>query len=156
MTKSSDGHLYILGATDYFSKWVDAVPFTEMKKDNVVDFIRTDIIYRYGVPRYTITYNGKSFCNSLTDKLCQKFDLKKNSSMYYAAANGFAEAFRKTLCNLLKKVVPKSKCDWHKRIGEALRAYKTTVRTPTQATPYALVYGEEPIFPLEYKSHHLG
>ncbi|KAL0327878.1 UNVERIFIED_CONTAM: hypothetical protein Scaly_2220400 [Sesamum calycinum] len=63
--------------------------------------------------------------------------------MYYAAANGLAEAFNKTLCNLLKKVVAKSKRDWHERIGEALWAYRTTVRTPTQTTPYALVYGPE-------------
>ncbi|KAK4411741.1 hypothetical protein Sango_0247100 [Sesamum angolense] len=69
--------------------------------------------------------------------------------MYYAAANGLAEAFNKTLCNLLKKVVAKSKRDWHKRIGEALWASRTTIRTPTQATPYALVYGVEAVSPLE-------
>ncbi|KAL0332958.1 UNVERIFIED_CONTAM: hypothetical protein Scaly_2197300 [Sesamum calycinum] len=69
--------------------------------------------------------------------------------MYYVAANGLAEAFNKTLCNLLKKMVAKSKPDWHERIGEVLWAYRTTVRTPTQATPYALVYGVEAVLPLE-------
>ncbi|KAL0447776.1 UNVERIFIED_CONTAM: hypothetical protein Slati_1905500 [Sesamum latifolium] len=63
--------------------------------------------------------------------------------MYNAAANGLVEAFNKTLCNLLKKVVAKSKKDWHERIGEALWAYRTTYRTPTQATPYALVSGRK-------------
>ncbi|KAL0405374.1 UNVERIFIED_CONTAM: hypothetical protein Slati_3851300 [Sesamum latifolium] len=150
MTKSSGGHLYILAATDYFSKWAEAVPLKEVKKENVADFICTNIIYRYGVPRYIITDNRKPFCNSLIDKLCQKFDFKqRNSSMYYAAANGLAEAFNKTLCSLLKKVVAKSKRDWHERIGEALWAYRTTVRTPTQSTPYALVYGVEAVLPLE-------
>ncbi|KAL0321873.1 UNVERIFIED_CONTAM: hypothetical protein Scaly_2483700 [Sesamum calycinum] len=95
LTKSSGGHLYILAATDYFSKWAEAVPLKEVKKENVADFIRTHIIYRYG------------------------------------------------------KVVAKSKRDWHERIGEALWAYRTTVRTPTQATPYALVYGVEAVLPLE-------
>ncbi|KAL0448955.1 UNVERIFIED_CONTAM: hypothetical protein Slati_1451900 [Sesamum latifolium] len=92
------------------SKWAETVPLKEVKNENVADFIRTNIIYRYGVPRYIITDNGKPFCNSLIDKLCQKFDFKqRNSSMYYAAANGLAEAFNKTLCNLLKKVVAKLK-----------------------------------------------
>ncbi|KAI3470611.1 hypothetical protein Pfo_027274 [Paulownia fortunei] len=54
-----------------------------------------------------------------------------------------------TLCILLKKVIAKSKRDWHERIGEALWAYRTTFRMPTQATPYALVYGAEIIVPLE-------
>ncbi|KAK4384600.1 hypothetical protein Sango_3044200 [Sesamum angolense] len=132
LTKSSGAHLYNLAATDYFSKWAEAVPLKEVKKENVADFIRTYIIYHYGVARYIITDNRKPFCNSLIDKLCQKFGFKqRNSSMYYAAANGLAEAFHKTLCKLLKKVVAKSKHDWHERIGEALWAYRTTVRTPT-------------------------
>ncbi|KAL0446358.1 UNVERIFIED_CONTAM: hypothetical protein Slati_1763700 [Sesamum latifolium] len=69
--------------------------------------------------------------------------------MYYVAANGLAEVFNKTLRRLLKKVVAKSKRDWHERIGEALWAYRTTIRTPTQSTPYALVYGVETVLPLE-------
>ncbi|XP_051132475.1 uncharacterized protein LOC127252363 [Andrographis paniculata] len=150
LTKSSAGHLYILAATDYFSKWAEAVPLKEVKKETVADFIRVNIIYRYGVPRCIITDNGRSFANTHIDKLCEKFGFQqKKSSMYYAPANGLAEAFNKTLCNLLKKVVSKSKRDWHDRIGEALWAYRTTFRTPTQATPYSLVYGVEAVLPLE-------
>ena len=47
------------------------------------------------------------------------------------------------MCNLLKKVANCSKKDWPKKIGEALWAYPTTFRTPTQATPYSFVYGVE-------------
>ncbi|GKV02766.1 hypothetical protein SLEP1_g15161 [Rubroshorea leprosula] len=115
--KSSAGHAYILAATDYFSKWVKVVLLREVKKENVVDFIRVNIIYRYGVPRYKIIDNGKPFSNSLMDKLCTRFKFAQHfSSMYNAAVNGLAKAFNKTLCNLLKKVVSKSKRDWHERM----------------------------------------
>ncbi|XP_070042778.1 uncharacterized protein LOC142178133 [Nicotiana tabacum] len=51
--------------------------------------------------------NGKPFDNKLMNKICDLFGFKQcNSSMYYAAANGLVEAFNKTLCNLLKKVLP--------------------------------------------------
>ncbi|KAK4551118.1 hypothetical protein RGQ29_032533 [Quercus rubra] len=71
-------------------------------------------------------------------ELCEKFEFKQyNSSMYNAPTNGLAKAFNKTLGN------------WHERIGEALWAYRTTFRTPTQATPYSLVYGMEAVLPLE-------
>ncbi|XP_057803303.1 uncharacterized protein LOC131018607 [Salvia miltiorrhiza] len=144
------GHLYILVATDYFSKWAEAVPLREVKKETIVNFIKTNIIYRYGVPRYVITDNGTPFSNALISKLCEKFGFKqRKSSMYNALANGSAEAFNKTLCNMLKKIVSKSKRDWHERIGEALWAYRTTYRTPTQATPYSLVNGVEAVIPLE-------
>ncbi|KAL6315846.1 hypothetical protein AAG906_008233 [Vitis piasezkii] len=49
--------------------------------------------------------------------LYERFSFKQhNSSKYNASANGLAETFNKTLCNLLKKIVDKSKRNWHERI----------------------------------------
>ena len=148
--KSSGGHSYILAATEYFSKWAEAIPLREVTKDNAIDFIRTHIIYWYGVPPYTITDNGRPFVNELVNDLCGKFIfVQHKSSMYNAPANGLAQPFNKTLCNLLSKVVAKSKRDWHERSGEALWAYRTTYYTPTQSTPFALVHRVEAVLPLE-------
>jgi len=69
--------------------------------------------------------------------------------MYNAPVNGPTEAFTKKLSNLLKKVVSKSKRDWHEKLGAVLWAYHTSYRTTTQSTPYALVYGVEAMLPLE-------
>ncbi|XP_050254990.1 uncharacterized protein LOC126700854 [Quercus robur] len=157
LAKSSGRHLYILAVADYFSKWAKAVPLKEVKKENVVNFIQTQLIYGYGVPRYIITDNGKPFYNSLVAQLCKKFEFEQyKSSMYNVPANGLVKAFNKTLCNLLKKVVEHSKRDWHKRTGEALWVYQTTYRTPTQATSYSLVYGVEAILHLERQILSLG
>ena len=38
--------------------------------------------------------------------------------------------------------------DWHEKIHDALWAYRTTIRTPTNATPSELVYGTEVVLPL--------
>ncbi|XP_070037214.1 uncharacterized protein [Nicotiana tomentosiformis] len=100
----------ILAATEHLSKWAEAVALKEVKMENVASFIRVNIIYCFGIPRYIITDNGKPFDNRLMNKICDLFGFKqRNPSMYNTAANGLAEAFNKTLCNLLKKVVSKSK-----------------------------------------------
>lgn len=84
------------------------------------------------------------------NNLCEKFKFTQHkSSMYNAPTNGLVEAFNKTLCNLLSKVVSKSKRDWHEKLGEALWAYRTTYKTPTQSTSYSLIYGVEAVLPLE-------
>ncbi|TYK01744.1 uncharacterized protein E5676_scaffold775G00730 [Cucumis melo var. makuwa] len=102
--------LWLLGPTYYFSKWAEVIPLREAKKENVANC--THIIYRYGIPHRIVTDNGRQFSNSMIDKLCEKFKFKQyKSSMSNAAANGLAEAFNKTLCNLLKKIVSKSKRD---------------------------------------------
>ncbi|XP_075103616.1 uncharacterized protein LOC142178187 [Nicotiana tabacum] len=50
LPKYSGGHLYILAAIDYFSKWAKAVALKEVKKENIANFIRVNIIYRFGIP----------------------------------------------------------------------------------------------------------
>ncbi|XP_070662218.1 uncharacterized protein [Malus domestica] len=110
--KSSAGEAYILVAIDYYSKWVEAIPLREVKKETVVRFIKEHIIHQYSVPRYIITDNGKQFSNRLMDEFCEKYKFKQHkSSMYHALANSLAEAFNKTLCNLLKKVIGRTKRD---------------------------------------------
>ncbi|KAA0040889.1 uncharacterized protein E5676_scaffold46G001430 [Cucumis melo var. makuwa] len=110
--KSSAGHSYILATTDYFSKWAEAISLRETKKENIADFIRTHIIYQCSIPHRIVTDNERQLSNSMIDKLCKNFKFKQyKSSMYNTTANDLAEAFNKTLCTLLKKIVSKSKRD---------------------------------------------
>ena len=50
LPKSSGRHLYILAATDYFSKWATTVPLKEVKKENIMNFIQVNIIYCFRIP----------------------------------------------------------------------------------------------------------
>ncbi|KAG9450526.1 hypothetical protein H6P81_010491 [Aristolochia fimbriata] len=141
---------YILAATDYFSKWAEAAAYREVKATTIADFIRTQIIYRYGVPQYIVTNNGTPFRNKVMDCFCEKFRIQqRTSSAYNPTANGLVEAFNKTLCKILKKTIGANKKSWDEKLGEALWAYRTSFRTPTQSTPYLLVYGTEAVLPLE-------
>ena len=128
----------------------EAVPLKEVKAENVEDFIRTNLIYRFGVPARMMSDNGPSFKNRQIEKMCAKFKIKHHFSMgYNPAANGQAEAFNKVLFKFLKKVVSQNKRHWHMKLLESLWAYRTTTRTATRMTPYSLVYGGEAVLPLE-------
>ena len=81
--KSFVGRSYILTTTDYFSKWTKAVPLRKVKKKNAVDFIKTHLIYRYGVSRSIITDNSNPFLNSLMTSLCKKFKFAQHKSSMY-------------------------------------------------------------------------
>ncbi|XP_062114336.1 uncharacterized protein LOC133825400 [Humulus lupulus] len=112
----------------YFSKWAEAIPLKEVRAEDVADFIRTQAIV----------------------KLMDKYKFKHSfSASYNPSSNGQAEAFNKVLCKIMKKTVTKNKRDWHKRLPEALWAYRTTIRTGTGCTPYNLVFGSEAVLPLE-------
>ena len=62
--KSSRGHSYVLVATDYFTKWVEATPLKRITQDEVIRFIQEHIIYSFGLPQsitvdLAITFNGE-------------------------------------------------------------------------------------------------
>ncbi|KAF0891250.1 hypothetical protein E2562_009428 [Oryza meyeriana var. granulata] len=147
---SSRGHRFILAATDYFSKWAEAIRLREVKSSNVINFLERNIIYRFSIPHRITSDNAKAFKSQKIYKFMEKYKIKWNySTSYYPQANGMAEAFNKTLGKILKKTIHKHRRDWHDHLYEALWAYHVTIRTPTQATPHSLVYGSEAVLPLE-------
>ena len=95
---SSRGHKFILTATDYFSKWAEAVPLREVKSDNIIYFLERNIIYRFGVPHRITSDNAKAFKSNKMVKFMAKYKIQWNySTGYYPQANGLVEAFNKTL-----------------------------------------------------------
>ena len=72
--KSSNGHEYILVATDYFTKWVEAASYTRLTAAKVAKFIRSHIIYRYGVPHQLISNKGMHFRGKV-DTLVQEYGI---------------------------------------------------------------------------------
>ncbi|XP_039118585.1 uncharacterized protein LOC120254555 [Dioscorea cayenensis subsp. rotundata] len=101
------------------------------------------------MPRRIISDNERAFKSFKVGRFAQHHKIDwRYSLIYNARANGLAEVFNKTLSKLLKKAVSKSQRDWDKRLPEVLWAYWTTYRTPTQSTPYSLVFGIEVVLPL--------
>ena len=58
---SSRGHKFILVATDYFTKWVEAIPLKTVTSKDMVDFVREHIVYRFGIPQIITTNQGTMF-----------------------------------------------------------------------------------------------
>jgi hypothetical protein len=103
---TSRGHQFILAATNYFTKWAEAVPLKEVKISNMVKFFKTHILYRFGTLRRIISDNGTTFKISKVYALAEQFNVDwRFSSIYNPRANGLAEAFNKTLINIMKKIV---------------------------------------------------
>ena len=49
---------FMLIATDYFSKWVEAEAYTSIKDKDISKFFWKDIVCWFGVPRAIVANNG--------------------------------------------------------------------------------------------------
>ena len=138
--KSSSGHEYILVDIDYFTKWVEDTSYASLTAARVAKFIRSHIIYRYGVPHELISDRGAHFRGEV-DTLVQEYGIQHHrSSAYRPQTNGAVEAANKNIKRILRNMVETSR-DWSEKLPFALWAYRTSFRTSTGSTPYSLVYG---------------
>jgi ribonuclease HI len=86
---TSKGYRFILAATDYFTKWAEAVPLKEVKASDVVKFFKTHILYRFGTPQRIISDNGTALKSSKVYALAEQFNIDwRFSSIYNPRANG--------------------------------------------------------------------
>ncbi|WVZ71120.1 hypothetical protein U9M48_019741 [Paspalum notatum var. saurae] len=58
---TSKGRKWLLVATDYFTKWVEAVPMKNVTAKDVVNFVKEHIIYRFAIPQTITTDQGTVF-----------------------------------------------------------------------------------------------
>ncbi|GLJ50601.1 hypothetical protein SUGI_1078000 [Cryptomeria japonica] len=147
---SSNGHKFIITGTEYFTKWIEVMPLTQVTGKQIAMFILNYIICRYDIPVSIITDNGRPFKNQDVRELYDRFHISHHfSTPYYPQGNGQAEVSNKTILKILKKTVEDAGHNWHIQLNPALWAYRTSVRTPTGATPYSLVYDTEAILPIK-------
>ena len=62
---TSNGHKFILVAIDYFTKSVEATSHKSVTKKVVDDFVKNNIIFRFGIPESIITDNGTNLNSDL-------------------------------------------------------------------------------------------
>ncbi|RVX18715.1 Gag-Pol polyprotein [Vitis vinifera] len=140
---------FLLVATDYFSKWVEAEAYPSIKDKDVTKFVWKNIICRFGIPQTIIADNGPQFDSITFRNFCSELNIRNSySTPRYPQSNGQAEATNKTLINVLKKRLEQAKGNG----GGATRcpmAYRTTPGRPTGILLSLSAYGMDAVIPTE-------
>jgi hypothetical protein len=58
---SSQMHKYILTVTNYFTKWSKAIPLKTINKNQVISYLESHIITRFGISDFLVFDNAKYF-----------------------------------------------------------------------------------------------
>ncbi|XP_048431993.1 uncharacterized protein LOC125473354 [Pyrus x bretschneideri] len=98
LSSGSAKHAWILVATDYFTKWVEAKSYIELTSKNVCNFVEENIMTRFSILEKIITNNGTIFTTKRFKEYAMSLKIRLDqSTLYYPQANGQAGASNKVL-----------------------------------------------------------
>eukprot|EP00249_Psilotum_nudum_P025170 c29402_g1_i1 orf=3-920(-) len=144
---------FILVATDYLTKWVEARPLKSATAEETARFLYERIITRFGCPREIVSDQGPQFMSYMVSNIMERMAIKHRcTTTYKPSSNGLAERTNHILCKLLAKEadLEANRHNWDKKIHAVLWAYRVTSKTTTGFSPFKLTYGIEGILPIEY------
>ncbi|XP_050229217.1 uncharacterized protein LOC126678356 [Mercurialis annua] len=81
---SSDGHTFVIIATCYFTKWVEAKPLKSPTQEAVIRFFKEYIVHRHGLPESITTDQGTMFTGGDISWWASQMKIKMlHSTPYY-------------------------------------------------------------------------
>ncbi|VFQ76192.1 unnamed protein product [Cuscuta campestris] len=141
---------WIVVAIDYYTKWVEAEPLAGITGRQMIDFVRTNILCRFGVPKQIISDNGTQFEEAEFQDFLKTWGIQHTKvSVAYTQANGQVENVNRTIIDGMKKKLLSEGSKWVDELPRILWTYKTTPRRATGDTPFGLTYGFEARDPAE-------
>eukprot|EP00253_Pinus_taeda_P002696 PITA_02696 len=125
---SSGQHKWILVATDYFTKWIEAIPTRKADHHVVMKFFTENILTRFGCPHKLVTDNAAAFKEKELVDMCDSMGIKLvHSTSYYPQGNGLVKSSNKSLIRIIKKLLEDNKRNWDSKLKFALWVDKLTI-----------------------------
>ncbi|GJT72517.1 reverse transcriptase domain-containing protein [Tanacetum coccineum] len=138
---------------DYVSKWAEAQALSTNDAKVVITFLKK-LFCHFGIPKAPISDRGTHFCNKIMEKTMKRYGVNHRfSTSYHPLTSGQVENINKALKRILEKTVKDNPAIWSRKLDDALWAFRTAYKTPTEITPYKLIYGKNCHLPFEIEHH---
>jgi hypothetical protein len=85
-------YTFAVVAVEYFTKWIEAKPLSNVSSASIKKFFWQSIICHYGVPKHITVDNTKYFDNPMFKDFCKQIRTKVAFvSVYHPQSNGVVE-----------------------------------------------------------------
>ena len=154
--KSARKRRYIILATDYATKWVEARATVKNDAQTAATFLFEEIMMRFGHPLELVSDRGKHFLNDVILNITSRYAINhRKTTPYNPKANGLTERANGIVGKILNKMVSAHKTDWDRKLASAVHAYNTSEKRTTGKSPFFLVFGQGAIHGVELEVNTL-
>ncbi|KAH9698118.1 hypothetical protein KPL71_023889 [Citrus sinensis] len=141
----------IFVVVDRFSKIAHFIPCHKMDDaSNVADLFFREIVGLHGMPKTIVSDRDTKFLNYFWKTLWAKLGTKLLfSTICHPQTDGQTEVVNRTLCTLLRAIIKKNIKTWEDCLPLVEFAYNCSVHSATKYSPFEIVYGFNPLTPLD-------
>ena len=105
---------------------------------------------KYRIPEKIISDQGRNFESKLIAELCNLARVQKfHTSPYRPQTNGQCECFNSALISMIGTLPADTKKNWQAQIATLVHGYNCTKSSVTWYKPYTLMFGREPLLPID-------
>jgi hypothetical protein len=117
--------------------------------DTIVESL-LDVFTRHGTPKILLSDQGRNFESNMVKELCNAMGIdKRRTSPYHPECDGMVERFNRTLLDMLAMYVNDYHSDWDMWIPQVTFAYRTSIHSSTNMSPYEVMYGRKAVLPID-------
>ena len=150
LPKTDEGYTNIIVMVDHFTNWVEMIPLKNIKSETVVNSVFDNWIARYGCPKAILTDQGTNFESNLFKHICKRMGIKKlKTTAYHPQTNSKVERLNRFIAAGLSMYVNKDQKNWAHHLQAVAFAYRTSAIEFLNESPYFMVFGRDPILPLD-------
>jgi transposase InsO family protein len=151
LDRASSGHEYILLIVDHFTRYTQAYATKNKTAATAAKHLYNDYVPRFGLPRRIVHDQGPEFENKLfasLERYCGV--IRSRTTPYHPQSNGGVERMNSTVLQMLRTLPEDQKARWPEKLNKLIFAYNATKHSSTGYTPYKLMFGREPVLPIDW------
>ena len=152
LEKASNGCQYILLITDHFTRFTQAYATTNKSALTAAEKLFGGYTPHFGIPARLLHDQGREFENQLfhhLEKFCGM--VRSRTSPYHPMTTGACERMNSTVLQMLRTLPEIEKKKWPENLNYLMFIYNSTQHSTTKMSPYLLMFGREPVLPIDFK-----
>ncbi|XP_051777065.1 gypsy retrotransposon integrase-like protein 1 isoform X1 [Erpetoichthys calabaricus] len=147
--ETSKENTFLLLLTDYFSKWVEAIPLPKKEPLSVARCL-SSAFYRFGAAKTVFCCQSREFCEEVTKHLIERWNfILKISPIEQPQQTSLYDRSTDMLKEALRQVMTEKQADWDDHLDPVLFVFRTSVNATTKFTPFFLMFNREASYPAE-------